>query len=62
MSVSSQHLQLINAVLVEASIDPCGVSLSRATRRLFELVEAGEYDFETLKASVLEPRQQIEHR
>ncbi len=51
MQVSPQHLQLISAVLVDASNTDRSFSLSRATRVLFELVEAGEYDFETLKAA-----------
>ena len=52
-----QDLLLINAVL-EASLEEAkarDISLAGATRRLFALVEAGERDFEVLKAAVLEP-------
>lgn len=53
---SPQDLQLINAV-IESCLEEAekrGIALTGATARLFVLVEAGERDFETLRAATLD--------
>lgn len=57
---SSRDLQLINSV-IEACLDEAeqrGIVLTRATGRLFALVEGGERDFDVLKSAALEAEKQ----
>lgn len=57
---SSRDLQLINSV-IEACLDEAeqrGIVLTRATGRLFALVESGERDFEVLRLAALEAEKQ----
>lgn len=51
----TKDLALINAVIAAslAEAEEHGISLTGSVRRLFELVNAGERDFEVLKAAVL---------
>lgn len=50
---TNHDLQIISAVLVDV-LNEMDVSVSWATRRLFELVESGVTDYHSLKKTLLE--------
>lgn len=56
--VSPQDLRLIASVITEAmtEVGVDAISWSAASRRVFELVEGGERDFEVLKAAAMKVR------
>jgi len=54
-SATNNELRLISAVITAAMAEAGSsrISCSAVSRRLFEMVQAGEHDFEVLKAAAL---------